>query len=411
MHLLYVLLILLLVTRACSEIAVRLKQPALVGELIGGILLGIAYSSFGDTSSTFASLDTDETFQGVLDLAIFFLMLLAGIEMRPKDLARAAGRSLPIALVAMCVPLGLGIALGWWWLPDSDWKFAQALFIGVALAITAVPVAVKVLLDLGQLQTPLGQVVVASAVIDDVLSLVLLAVLTALITAGDSITAGGLLSIAGNVLIFFSITWLLGRFALPRIGQVIRQWNLEHAEFSLLIIFGLGLSVLAEMLHMHFLIGAFAAGVFFTRNVVGQELHNKLEGQVEALTMGFLAPVFFASIGMHLNLDAVTEAPVFLALLLLAATAGKLLGGGLVARLSGFSNRDAIAIGAALNARGAVEIIIAGIALRAGLFDHPAPPPPAIEYLFSAVVIMAIVTTLSSPLILHALLNRDSPAE
>lgn len=407
MHLLYILLILLLVTRACSEIAVRFKQPSLVGELLGGVLLGILFANFADSSSVLAAVDTDETFQAVLDLAVFFLMLLAGIEMLPGELARAAGRSAPIAIVAMLVPLGLGIALGWWWLPESNWKIAQALFIGVALAITAVPVAVKVLLDLGQLQTRLGQVVVASAVIDDVLSLVLLAVLTSLITAGDTLTAGMLLIIGVNVLLFFAIAWALGRFLLPWLGARVRAWDLEHAEFSLLIIFGLALSVLAEMLSMHFLIGAFAAGVFFTRNVVGEDLHEKLTVRVDAVTMGFLAPVFFASIGMHLNLDAVTEAPLFLFLLLTAAIAGKVLGGGLVARATGFSTRHSLAIGAALNARGAVEIIIADIAFRAGLFDHPDPPPPAIEYLFSAIVIVAIITTLMSPIILRATLRPE----
>jgi Kef-type K+ transport system membrane component KefB len=167
---------------------------------------------------------------------------------------------------------------------------------------------------------------------------------------------------------------------------------------------GLGFSVLAEALGMHFLIGAFASGVLFSRNVVGEKTHHKLETYTEAITVGLLAPVFFASIGMHLKLSAVTEAPVFLLCLLLAATAGKFLGSGLTARLTGFTTSQSLAIGSAMNARGAVEIIIADIALRAGLFEHPSPTPPAIEYLFSAIVIMAIVTTLISPLALRALL-------
>ena len=165
--------------------------------------------------------------------------------------------------------------------------------------------------------------------------------------------------------------------------------------------------MLAEFLGMHFLIGAFAAGVIFARSVVGEDTHRKLETRTEAITLGLLAPVFFASIGMHLKLSAVTEATGFLVVLLLAATVGKLVGAGLTAKLSGFSNKQALAIGSAMNARGAVEIIIADIALRAGLFDHPSPPPPAIEYLFSAVVVMAIVTTLASPLTLRMLLPQD----
>lgn len=408
MELLYILLVLLLVTRGCSEFAVRLGQPALVGELIGGVLLGIGVAAWLSDSAAIAQLDTDQTFHGVIDLSIFFLMLLAGAETRPSDLAKASRRAVPIALAGMLIPLALGFALGWWWLPESEWKFAQSLFIGVALAVTAVPVAVKVLMDLGQLQSPVGQVVIAAAVIDDVLSLILLALLTALINADEAVTVGMALQILGNVAIFMAVAWLIGRFGLARAREFVRKLKLEHAEFSLLVILGLALSVLAELLQMHFLIGAFAAGVLFTRNAVGDHTYRKLIDQTEALTMGFLAPVFFASIGMHLQVGAILGAPVFLILLLVLATVGKVLGAGGAAMISGFGARKSFAIGSAMNARGAVEIIIADIALQAGLFDHPDPAPPAVEYLFSAVVIMAIVTTLASPLALRWLLPRSA---
>ena len=408
MELLYALLVLLFVTRVCSEIAVRFGQPALLGELLGGVLIGIAVSAWVSDDSSIAQLSSDDTFNGVIDLAVFFLMLLAGVETRPSDLARASKRALPIALIGMLLPLALGFGLGWWWLPASEWKFAQSLFIGVALAVTAVPVAVKVLMDLGQLQSPVGQVVVASAVIDDVLSLILLAALTALINANEALSAVMIMQIVGRVAVFLFVAWLFGRYVLPRIGGLVGRLKLEHAEFSLLIVYGLAMSVLAEWLEMHFLIGAFAAGVLFTRHVVGKSTYSKLVEQTEALTMGFLAPVFFASIGMHLSLGAVLGAPVFLVLLLVLATVGKVFGAGIGAILSGFNVRQSVAIGSAMNARGAVEIIVADIALRAGLFDHPDPTPAAVEYLFSAVVIMAIVTTLGSPLALRHLLPSDT---
>lgn len=408
MHLLYILLILLLVTRIGSEIAVRFRQPALVGELLGGVLLGLLVVSTPFSAEAISGLDDDKTFQAVLDLAVFFLMLVAGIEMRPRDLAKASGQAIPVALAGMLFPLALGLALGWLWLPDSPWKPAQSLFIGVALAVTAVPVAVKVLLDLGQLQSRVGQVVIAAAVIDDVLSLVLLAILTAVISSDQTLSLQLLGMVALKLILFFGVAVLLGRYLLPRASLVLKRLESEHSELSLLIIFGLALSVLAETLGMHFLIGAFTAGVLFTRNVAGQEVHERLAGQTEAITLGFLAPVFFASIGIHLDLQAVLNAPLFLLVLLLAATAGKLLGSGIAARLAGMSGRESFAVGAAMNARGAVEIIIADLALRAGLFDKPQPTPPAIDYLFSAIVIMAIVTTLSSPVALRRLLaNRE----
>lgn len=408
MHLFYILLILLLVTRLCSEVAIRLKFPPLVGELVGGILVGVVAGVAMGDGGTLANLDADRTFLAVLDLAVFFLMLLAGLEMRPKDLVGASAKAAPVAIAGMVLPLALGVALGWLWLPASDWKPAQMLFLGVALAVTAVPVAVKALLDLGQLQTPIGRVIIAAAVIDDVASLILLAILTAVLSANESVSAVLIGTIALNVSIFFAIAWASGRFLLPAMGRAVKRFNMEHAEFSLLVVYGLALAVIAELLSMHFLIGAFAAGVFFGRNVVGDDTYERLLSQTEALTLGFLAPVFFASIGMHLNVRALVEIPLFVLLLLAFATVGKLTGAGLAARAAGFATRQATAIGAAMNARGAVEIIIAGIALRAGLFDHPQPTPPVIEYLFSAIVIMAIVTTLATPFLLQRLLPKSS---
>ena len=192
---------------------------------------------------------------------------------------------------------------------------------------------------------------------------------------------------------------MLGRWA----GRV----YVEYAEFTVVLVFGLGLAVLAELLGMHFLIGAFAAGVLFTRNTIDPDAYGRLRSQFEALTLGFLAPVFFASIGIHLDLTAAFEVPLFVASLLLFAIFGKLVGAGLVGWLSGLEKREAVAVGAAMNARGAVEIIIADIALRAGLFSKPTPVPDVVQYLFSAVVIMAIVTTLMSPLMMRAVLGRE----
>jgi Kef-type K+ transport system membrane component KefB len=405
MEILYVLLVLLLVTKLCAEVAVRAGQPALIGELVGGVLVGLGVMLLPGSESVIADIGSDETFKGILDLAVFFLMLVAGLEMRPGKLAKAAWKALPVAVVGMLLPLALGILLGWVWLPESDWKLVQSLFLGVALAITAVPVAVKVLMDLGRLESRVGQVVVAAAVLDDIFSLLLLAVLTSMISTSEAPSVASLGLIAVKTLLFIGIAGLAGRYLLPLLARWTRYVCVEYAEFTVVLLFGLGLAVLAEALGMHFLIGAFAAGVLFTRNTIDAEAYKRLRNQFEALTLGFFAPVFFASIGIHLDLTAAVEIPVFVAALLAFAIFGKLVGAGLAARLSGLDGREAVAVGAAMNARGAVEIIIADIALRAGLFAHPTPTPDVVRYLFSAVVIMAIVTTLMSPVMMRAALE------
>lgn len=409
MEILFALLLLLLVTKTCADVAVRFGQPALVGELVGGILLGVGANLLPESTSGISEITGDRAFESLLDLAVFFLMLMAGLEMRPRDLAGVTRRALPIAASGMLLPLALGFAFGWYWLPVSDWHFAQSLFLGVALAITAVPVAVKVLMDLNQLQTTVGQIVVAAAVIDDILSLILLAVLTSVLSSSEPLTLQGSAIIVGKVAIFFGVAFVAGRFLLPILGTLIGRAVVEYAEFTLAILFGLLLSVTAELLGMHFLIGAFAAGVLFNRSITGEDEYEHVREQMESVSLGFLAPIFFASIGLHLDLRAAAEIPLFVLALLAAATIGKLAGAGLVARLAGFSGRQSLAIGGAMNARGAVEIIIADIALRAGLFDHPSPVPPTIEYMFSAIVIMALVTTLMTPVMLRALIGKSSP--
>jgi Kef-type K+ transport system membrane component KefB len=404
-NLLYILLVLLLVTRLCGELAERLRQPALVGELVAGIALGVIAGRYGEALPVLAGLSENEVFNGITDLAIFFLMLLAGIELRPKELAEASGRAFAVALGGMLLPLMLGFGLGWWFLPDSPYKLAQALFLATALAITAVPVSVKVLMDLGQLNTRLGKTVVSAAVFDDVLSLMLLAILTAVIRTGGFPDASAVFVLLGKVLAFFVIAGVLGRYVLPRLGGVVRETRTEEFEMSALLIAALGFALLAEALGMHFILGAFLVGLFFVRRTISPDVYKSIRASLSSITMGFFAPLFFASIGLHLDLSAAAEIPVFVTLLVSAAFLGKLVGAGVPAWGTGFSPREAAAIGTAMSARGAVELIVAGIALQAGLFRHPEPPPPVVAHLFSAVVIMALVTTLATPMVLRPLLR------
>lgn len=405
MHLLYVLLVLLLVARIGGEIAERLGQPSLVGELLAGIGLGMLAHQFSGALPVLAHLPDNEVFTGLTDLAIFFLMLLAGIEMHPRELVQASRRALAVAAGGMALPLALGLGIGWSFLPDSEYKLAQSLFLGTALAVTAVPVSVKVLMDLGKLKTRVGETIVSAAVFDDVLSLILLAVLTAVIRTGGLPEWSALLGLLGKVAVFFVIAGFLGRYAFPWFGRRLKQARAQQLEFSGLLIAALAYSLLAEMLGMHFLLGAFLAGLFLVHRTIDRKVYEEIRQSLTACTLGFFAPIFFASIGMHLDATAAVEIPSLVLMLVGAAFVGKLLGSGLPAYAMGFSGRESLAIGTGMSARGAVELIIADIALRAGLFDQPQPVPPEVANLFSAVVIMALVTTLVTPYLLKRLVG------
>jgi len=408
MEFFYVLLILLVITRAFGELAVRLDQPALVGELLSGIILGAVIKLSPSSFPIMNAITENEVFTAITDLGIFFLMLMAGLEMHPRQIAENSKSAMSIAVGGLVVPLLVGVLLGWLALPRSDFRLAQILFIGTALAITAVPVAVRVLMDLDKLASTAGKMIVSAAIVDDILGLLLLAVLTAVIRTGEMPQMAGVLKLSGQILLFLAIVTAIGLFILPRLERVIDSSVVEEFEFSALLAVSFGFAVLAEAMHMHFILGAFAAGLFFTKRTMDTDVFKGVKDRISGITTGFLAPVFFASIGLHLDVAAFISIPLFLLILIAAAFACKMIGAGLVAYGVGLSGKDALIVGIGMSGRGAVELIIADIALRAGLFSQPDPTPAIVANLFSAIVIMAVVTTLVTPIALRLILSRPS---
>ena len=407
MDILYLILVLLVVTRVFAELAERVRVPAIVGELMAGVALGLLLQKFQDKAPVLWSATQSETYWSIVDLGMFFLMLLAGIRMEPFDFARTSRTAIFVALGGMAVPVGAGVALGLVVLPESMFKFEQCLFLGVALAITAVPVAVRVFLEIGELETRVGKTVIAAALWDDLISLFLLSILVAAIANGGAAfdAAAGML-LLGKVLLFFVVTIPVGLYAFPLIGRYFRYLRFPEVDFSMLLIAALAYATLAERLDMHFIIGAFLAGMFFHPNVVDADVYERVEEQMSGITRGFLAPIFFVSVGLHLDFSALVTTPLFVVTLILIALMSKFIGAGLPAYWVGMSKVEAMMVGVGMSGRGAVELIVAGVALEAGLFLHPSPPPPIVTSLYSAIVIMALMTTVLTPLLLRRLISR-----
>ncbi|MEJ2469851.1 MAG: cation:proton antiporter [Desulfuromonadales bacterium] len=406
MSIIYILLVLLIVTRTFGEICERFGQPALLGELVSGICLGMLVHHYNETFPILAGLSDNEVFTAITELGIFFLMLLGGIELSPVKLLKASKGAILVATGGMLIPLAIGYGFGYLVLPASEIRVAQALFLGTVMAVTAVPVSIKALMDLGKIDTKVGQTVVSAAVIDDTLSLILLAILTGFLETGSVPGVAALAVLLGKVVLFFAIATVLGHFLFPAIGRFLGRSQAEEFEFSMLLIAAMAYALLAEALGMHFILGAFLAGLFFRRRTISEDAYDDILRKTRAVTTGFFAPVFFASIGMHLDLAALWKVPGFVLAMLLIATFGKVVGAGLCARGIGMSNQESLAVGAGMNARGAVELIIADIALQAGIFSQPEPVPPVVQYMFSAVVIMAILTTLMTPPALKIALKK-----
>lgn len=406
MDLFYVLLILLVVTRTFGELAVRVGQPALVGELVSGVLLGTIVIQYSEYFPMLTDLADDGVFNAITNLGMFFIMLYAGIEMQPNKILQHSRKSMAVALGGMVLPMLLGITLGLVFLPASDFLLVQSLFIGTALAITAVPATVKILIDLGRLNTPPGQIIVSAAVFDDVISLLLLALLTALINVGGvpEIMDLGILGL--KVLIFFFMTVMFGFFVFPWAGKLLKRVKEKELDFSAMLIAALAYSVFAEMLELHFILGAFVAGLFFGRKTIDVRTYESVRSKVSGITFGFLAPIFFASIGLNLSPGALVEIPLFLFLFIVAAFLGKFIGAGFAAYAVGLSREDSAVVGVGMSARGAVELVIADIALEAGIFSIPGVDSPILVHLFSAVVIMAIFTTVVTPMLLKQIYSK-----
>lgn len=182
----------------------------------------------------------------------------------------------------------------------------------------------------------------------------------------------------------------------------------QELEISAVLVGAFFFSVLAEVLGLHFIVGAFVAGLYFGQKTIDLESYDRIKNSISAMTFGFLAPIFFAAIGFNLDVSALTEAPLFVAVLIFVAFLGKIIGAGGAARLFGFSRRDAVNIGVGMSPRGAVELVIAGIALKAGLFATADGEPTLASHLFSAIVLMAVVTTILSPIILKQSFDQEA---
>jgi len=247
--------------------------------------------------------------------------------------------------------------------------------------------------------------VIAAALWDDLLSLFLMALLLAAIGGGGTgaFSMGNLLPVVGKVLLFFAITIPIGLYVFPFLARYFRHLSFPEVDFSMLLIAALAYAVLAEYMELHLIIGAFLAGMFFHPKMIDKAVYDRVEQQMSGLTRGFLAPIFFVSVGFHLDLSSVSQVPVFVITLTLLALASKMIGSGFPAYWAGFSKRQSVLVGVGMSGRGAVELVIAGVALEAGLFLQPDPPGVIVQGLFSAIVIMALVTTLATPIALRLL--------
>ena len=399
------LLLLLLAARVLGALAERISLPSAVGEMLAGMVLISVAQFAGPFQGFFEGLPHSKALGHVADLGIFFLLLMAGVEMQLADTVHDARKSFAVAVGGVVLPLAAGIILGFAFLEDGPQRTEQAMLIGVALSITAIAASAKILQEFGLLNSEAGRVLITAALFDDIFGLFLLALLSSVIASGELPGAYTFAVMLAKVIVFFVVTGLLGVHVYPRVSKEIHRRQAAEIEFGALVIVALGYGFLAELLGLHWAVGAFMAGLFLERSRIGKQPHKSMRLMLNALTAGVLGPLFFAWIGLQANLTAIVEIPAFLAILIVVAFVTKVVGGGFAASAIGYGRRDSAIIGVGLAPRGEIMIVVISVALAAGLIDGAAEDPVA-QHLFSALIVMALANTVLAPLILRELLRR-----
>jgi len=375
------LAIIILAAKAGGYVAVRLRQPAVLGELLVGLILGPTVIDLVHLPFVTNPELLQEEISDLASLGVVFLMFMAGLEVELREMLHAGRAAALSGTIGVIVPLFMGALAA---LPFG-YHGADAWFIGIILTATSVSISAQTLLELGVLRTREGLTLLGAAVVDDILVLIVLSIFLAINGADESI---GLVLI--KMIGYLALSGLLGWFVLPRVVTWIDQQSISEGLTAIVLFIILVFAWSAEVMGgLAAITGAFIAGVGLGRSL----LREKIETKMRPITYGFLVPVFFVSIGLEANVRAITGTLLpFLLVLFIVAIVSKVIGAGLGARMAGLTNAESLRVGVGMISRGEVGLIVAGIGVQQGLISSE---------VFSVVVVLVLLTTLITPLLLR----------
>jgi Kef-type K+ transport system membrane component KefB len=388
------LTIIILAAKAGGWLSVRLHQPAVLGELIAGLVLGPTFINLLHLPP-FDSASLEETVLNLAELGAVLMMFIAGMEVDLKEMGRTGRVAALAGVLGVAVPLLMGGLVA----VPFGYAGAEAAFVGIILTATSVSISAQTLLELGVLRTREGLAMLGAAVIDDVLVIVLLSVFLALI--GGASAPGAVAVVFVKIVIYLVLAGIVGWLVLPPMMRWVDRQPISEGLAALVFSSVLLFAWAAESGGLAAITGAFLAGVGLSRS----PLREKTEGKIRTITYAFLVPVFFVSIGLQADARSLAgPALVFLLVLLLVAVVSKVAGSGLGARLGGFSGVQALRVGVGMVSRGEVGLIVASVGVSQGIVD------PA---LFSIVVVLVLLTTILTPVLLRRTFTgaaRPNPA-
>jgi len=390
--------IMIAASRIAGALTRRIGQPRVLGELIVGVILGpTMLNMLGQP--VFHGVDLSETIRELAELGVLLLMFLIGLEVNLDELASVrkvatyagfAGALLPVALAMPIVLL-------------ANYTWEPALFTGVTLAATSVSISAQVLLELGFLRTKEGNALLATALIDDVLAILLVSLAIALVRDGSAVDVGSMGLILVRMVLYILIASLAAWFVVPRIMEYISNQpslaqSLGVPAFALVIALLFAWSA-EEFGGVATITGAFIAGVGLSR--IREHDRHLVEESASSLAYAFLVPIFFVNVGLQADLRAFPLSALPLALALLAGgILSKVVGAGWGAKRGGFNNQEAFRLGVCMISRGEVGLIIAALGLSVGVFRADEP-------LFASLFLVILVTTVLTPIFVRLVFPKE----
>ncbi|MGB2982043.1 MAG: cation:proton antiporter [Candidatus Zixiibacteriota bacterium] len=379
---LFDLLLMFAAAKIIGELFERVKQPAVIGEILAGIVLGPFI--FGLINPLHA--ETFHVYEVFAEVGVIILLFSIGLHIKVDDILKVGKTSSVVAILGVILPF----FFGYLYTLTSDHTTVEAMFIGAAMVATSVGITARVFADLGILDSRVAKVMLAAAVIDDILALLVLAVVTGLGQGTISYVKITLLTLeAAGFIIFLTI---IGKGLIPRLGPFLGFFKTKNAPFALALLFCLGLSAVASYIDLAAIVGAFMAGMVLAELNVEFRFSSKFESLYD-----FFVPFFFVVMGTQVDLSVFTRFNLVGAALILTlfAILGKLIGCGLGALSLGW--KEASVVGVGMVPRGEVGMIVASIGLGMGVISTD---------LYSIVIFMVIATTILTPPVLAVMISR-----
>jgi Kef-type K+ transport system membrane component KefB len=395
------LTVLFLAARIGGEVAARLRLPLHVGELLMGIALGPSLLGWVWPGAFDALFPADAATRSLLDVVswtgVIMLALLAGLETR-LGILRTAGRAVLGGWIGgFGLPFAAGLALGTAapasLVPPGVDRPVFALFLATAMSISAIPVIARILMDLKLYRTRLGMVILSTAIADDTVGWIVLAVVAGL--ARGALELGPILRTVLLTAAFIVGAFTLGRMLVGRAIRASRRLRVPFGELSAMLMIVFALAALTQWIGVHLVLGAFVAAILIGRE---PDLDPDSVTAVRHLGMGLFIPFFFAYTGIKVDLTTLHGSALgFAAAAVVVACVSKIVGGWAGTRLGGLPHWEALAVGFGLNARGAMELVIAAIGLSIGVLSEP---------MYATIVLIAVLTTVMAAPMLQFCVRR-----